>query len=143
MKLQLLNTTRGLVPCYDDDFEEKKKLKIGVEYTAEVRTTRNPMFHRKYFALINAAWELLPESKRTFFGTKENFRDTVQVSAGYFQNFWQPDIKQWVHIPCSISFSSMSEEKFSDLYRDVRNVIDRVLYNVITPEEFEKVLMNF
>lgn len=55
MKLQLLNTTRGLVPLYDEDFEEKKKLKLGTEYTAEIKVSRNSKFHRKYFALLNAA----------------------------------------------------------------------------------------
>jgi len=36
MKIRLLNTARGLIPCYDDDFDEKKKLKIGEEYVAEI-----------------------------------------------------------------------------------------------------------
>lgn len=36
MKLNLLNTVQGLKPLYDDDFDEKKKLKIGEVYTAEI-----------------------------------------------------------------------------------------------------------
>lgn len=143
MKLQLLNTARGLVPLYDEDFDEKKKLKLGVEYTAEIKVSRNSKFHRKYFALLNAAWELLPEHSQKFFGNKDNFRDTVQVSAGYFKNFWSPSLRQWIQVPDSISFSAMSEDRFEDLYKGVRAVIDQLLYNVITPEQFDKILLNF
>ena len=30
MKLLLKNTSSGLIPIYDDDYEEKKKLKIAL-----------------------------------------------------------------------------------------------------------------
>lgn len=55
MKLLLLNTAQGLKPCYDEDFEERKKLKIGQEYMADVKVPRNLEFHKKYFALIKCA----------------------------------------------------------------------------------------
>ena len=31
MKLQVLNTAHGLVPLYDADYDEKKKLKVMVK----------------------------------------------------------------------------------------------------------------
>lgn len=52
MKLYLLNTREGLKPMYDEDYDEKKKLKIGEVYEAEIRQPRNLRFHRKYFALL-------------------------------------------------------------------------------------------
>ena len=57
MKIKLLNTSVGLKPLYDEDFEEKKKLKIGEVYEATIKRPRNLSFHRKYFGLINLAWE--------------------------------------------------------------------------------------
>ena len=82
MKLQLLNTISGLVPCYDEDFDEKKKLKLGEVYEAEIKLVRNPKFHRKFFSLLNCAWEYLPEGRRNGFRTKENFRRYLTVAAG-------------------------------------------------------------
>lgn len=52
MRLLVVNTPRGLVPCGDDDYDEKKKLRLGETYSVEVRVARNVDFHRKYFALI-------------------------------------------------------------------------------------------
>ena len=44
MTIHLINTTCGLVPQYDEDFDEKKKLKPGQFYTAEIKLQRNPLF---------------------------------------------------------------------------------------------------
>ena len=63
MKLQLKNTMSGLVPINDASYDEKKKLKIGQVYEVTIKLVRNYDFHKKYFALINCAWEYLPEHK--------------------------------------------------------------------------------
>lgn len=143
MKLNLLNTIHGLVPMYDADYEEKKKLKLGEAYTAEIRLSRNPRFHQKYFALINAAWELLPQRKKDGLRTCENFRKYIEVAAGHCETFYSPQRKEWVEIPKSIAFDKMDEAEFSDLYNRVRFVIDTILAPVITKEQFENILLHF
>lgn len=143
MKLLLLNTIHGLVPMYDDSYEEKKKLKLGETYSAEIRLVRNPQFHKKYFSLINAAWELLPERQQTGFRTSENFRKYIEVAAGHCDTFYSPQRKEWVEIPKSIAFDKMDEASFSDLYNKVRFVIDNILSPVISKEDFERVLLHF
>lgn len=37
MELYLKNTAHGLIPLYDDDFEEKRKLKIGEVYKVSIK----------------------------------------------------------------------------------------------------------
>ena len=75
MELYLLNTTSGLKPCYDEDYEEKKKLKIGETYKAKITLARNLKFHKKFFALINCAWEYQNEKVVEFFHhNKDAFR---------------------------------------------------------------------
>ena len=61
MKLTLLNTPHGLVPMYDADYDERKKLRLGQTYVAEIRVPRNYRFHKLAFALVNAAYACLPE----------------------------------------------------------------------------------
>ena len=143
MKLQLLNTISGLVPCYDEDFDEKKKLKLGEVYEAEIKLVRNPKFHRKFFSLLNCAWEYLPEGRRNGFRTKENFRRYLTVAAGYCEVFFSPKLAQWVEIPKSIEFGKMDDAEFEDLYNGVRGVIDSLLATIVPKEEFDKYLTRF
>ncbi len=144
MKLVLYNTPTGLKPCYDDDYEEKKKLKIGSYYTAEIKEHRNPKFHRKYFALINLAWEYLPEkTTKGFRDNKTLFRKYCEVAAGWCEPFYSPQTKTWQEIPKSISFENMDETEFSDLYDRVKDVIFSVIGRYVTKEEFEQNLINF
>ncbi|GHT56798.1 hypothetical protein AGMMS49982_23820 [Bacteroidia bacterium] len=56
------NTAHGLIPCYDADYDEKKELKIGETFKAKITLARNYEFHKKYFALINCAWEYQNEA---------------------------------------------------------------------------------
>lgn len=37
----MLNTASGLRPCYDSDYDEKKKLKLGKIYKAKITLARN------------------------------------------------------------------------------------------------------
>ena len=48
MKLFLRNTISGLVPLYPSDFDEKRKLKLGWDYEADIVHPRNLGFHKKF-----------------------------------------------------------------------------------------------
>lgn len=143
MKLQLLNTASGLVPVDDYAYDEKKKLKVGEVYTAEIKQSRNYRFHKLYFALINCAWEYLPERQTQGFRSKENLRKYVEVAAGHCEPFYSPAKREWLEVPKSISFDTMDEAEFRDLYERVKDVIFSILGNYITIEEFEKNMANF
>lgn len=143
MKLLLLNTSEGLKPCYDADFEEKKKLRLGETYSAEIKLARNIDFHRKYFKLINLAWEYQNEKRQAHFKTVENFRKYIEVAAGHSELFYSPRLKDWVEIPKSISFEKMDNAEFQDLYERVKNVLFSVFLTHITEAEFMKDLIKF
>jgi len=145
MKLTLLNTPYGLVPCYDDDYDEKKKLKIGEEYVANISLIRNPKFHRKYFAMINLAWEYQKEERQRFFkNSVEKFRETLQMAAGYSETTYNYDLKAWTDMPKSIAFDKLDEAAFEELYIKVRQVLlDVFIKGVVSEEEFINMLANF
>ena len=143
MKLLVVNTLRGLVPMGDDDYEAKKKLKLGQTYSVEVKVVRNVDFHRKYFALIAYAWEVLTEQEIANFKTKENFRKYLEIAAGHCDVLYHPRLQEFVEIPRSISFSSMDNASFSDLYRRVKDVIFSIIGNRVTQDEFERLLIDF
>ena len=141
MKLLLKNTASGLVPIYDDDFDEKKKLKIGQVYEVSIKLVRNYEFHKKYFALINYAWEYLTEPQMEFYKNKEVFRKIIEVVAGHCEKWYSPALKDWVEIPKSISFDKMDNAEFQDLYARVLDVI--IISLKIDKEEFERNVANF
>lgn len=143
MKLNLLNTPSGLKPCYDEDFDEKKKLKIGQVYQAEIKMKRNYLFHKKYFALVKLAWEYLPEKTSAGFRTIDNFRKYCEVAAGHCDTFYSPKLKEWVEVPKSISFDSMDEAAFQTFYENVSAVIFKLIGRYVSEEEFMNNLANF
>ena len=143
MELLLLNTAQGLKPMYDEDYDEKKKLAIGTVYRARISVPRNTQFHRKYFSMINCAWDLLTERARQAMGSKEAFRKTVQIAAGHCERVYSIARQEFIEIPKSISFGSMDQAEFEDLYQSVRDVIIGQCLKHITVEQFEQTMMNY
>lgn len=140
MKLRLLNTAAGLKPMYDEDYDEKKKLKTGEVYVATITLDRNPDFHRKLFALIKTAWEFLPERQTNGFRTIENFRKYLTVAAGFCDVYYHPRLKEWVEIPKSWSFEKMDNAEFEDLYNKVLDVVLNLVGNFVSEDEFMEIL---
>ena len=144
MQLFLLNTVAGLVPLFDADYEEKRKLKIGEKYKAKITKVRNLEFHRKYFALINTAWEYQNERTTAHFKESiEHFRKTVEIAAGHCDTVYNISLKTWTDIPKSIAFDKMDGAEFETLYDNVRRVLFDVFLKHISEEEFMKNLVNY
>lgn len=143
MKMLVVNTPSGLVPLGDDDYEQKRMLKVGQTYTVEVRVARNVDFHRKYFALISYAWEFLNENETAAFRTKEGFRKSLEITAGHYEPVYDLETQSFIHVPKSISFGSMDNAEFSVLYERVKDVIFSIIGSRVTREEFERILIDF
>ena len=151
MELNLMNTARGLIPMYDEDYDEKMKLKIGQVYRAKVSVPRNIGLHRKYFALVRCAWDLLPPGLREEYGEGEtdnkhaldNFRRDIQMDAGYYDIMYCRGIDRKIKVPRSISFDNLSGDGFENLYRRVREVLLEKYLAHITMEQFEEQLLNY
>ena len=144
MELNLLNTAGGLVPCDDNDYEEKRKLKVGQIYKATIKLNRNYRLHRKYFALINCAWAYQNERQTAFFkGSVEIFRKTMEMAAGHCERVYSIEHKEWRDIPKSIAFDKMDEAEFRDLYERVKDVLFATALRCVSEEEFINALANF
>ena len=143
MKLTCINTAHGLVPMYDEDFDEKKKLTVGQDYECDVKVLRNIRFHRKAFALLNAAWSLMNEHQQAGWRSKDGFRNYLTVAAGHYDVYFNQRLNAFVEMPRSWSFDKMDDAEFSALYDRMKDVIFAVLGNRVTEEVFDKVLANF
>jgi len=134
MKIFLQNTIHGLIPIYPSDYDEKKKLKLGEIYKAEVTKPRNYQFHKKFFSLIN-----LGHSNTSLEMPFDTYRKYIITKAGYFKSYHTP--KGLYFEAESISFSSMTEETFADLYSRCIDVIIKDIGS--TTEEIERQLVDF
>jgi hypothetical protein len=134
MKLLCRNTISGLVPLYPSDFDEKRKLRLGVDYEVSVTNPRNVGFHRKFFALLNIGHE------NTHLDMPfETYRKYITVKAGYFTAYQTP--KGLFYDPESISFSNMNQDQFEEVYS---RVLDKIIEDIgATKEDVEKQLINF
>lgn len=128
---------------YDEDYDLKKRLKVGQSYVADVKVARNVGFHRKYWALLNAAWSLLPERTSNGFRSLEGFRSYVIVAAGFYELYFNPRLKEFVEVPRSISFEKMDEVEFGELYDRSKDVIWSIVGRYVSEEDFERCLINF
>ena len=134
MKLLLNNTLSGLVPLYPSDYDNKRKLKLGETYEAEIKNPRNIRFHRLFFALLNIGHENT-DLDMPF----ETYRHYMIIKAGFFKAYQTS--KGLYYEPDSISFSSMSEEQFHEVYD---RVLDKIIKDIgATKEDIEDQLINF
>lgn len=144
MKINLVVTSSGFVPCTDEDYEKKKTLKRGTVVECTIKEHRNYKFHKLYFSLINLAWEYLSEQQMEFFhDSAEAFRKCVEVAAGHFELVYSVVRKEWVETPKSIAFDKLNESDFSKLYERVKDVIFNMFIPDISKVDFEEQIKYF
>lgn len=148
MKLNLIKTMLGLVPAEPDSKENYDKLKIGDFITAEIKTVRNPKFHRKYFALLRVGFDnWLPGEVNSKYGVPaknfERFRADVIILCGFYDNVVRLDGSVRLE-PKSVSFAKMSEESFADLYSKTIDVLLKYVYDSkMTPEKLDEIVNQY
>ena len=134
MKLYVKNTLAGLIPLYPSDLDEKKKLTLNKEYEIEIKAPRNYEFHKKFMALVN----LGHQNTQLEMGF-DTYRKYVTQKAGYYNTYNTP---KGVFIEAqSISFASMNEIQFQEVYS---RVIDVIIKDIgVTSDEIQQELINF
>lgn len=126
MKLRVVNTPTGFVCETDEDYEAKRKLKIGSTYEVTIKEMRNPLFNRKFFAMLRTAWEFLPEWEQAKYGdNQEMFRYAVEVKAGFCEMVYVPGSQNIVLRAKSIAFDKMTQADFEKVYNGVRDILIR------------------
>ena len=115
---EIEKTDNGMVirPLYSSDMENLSKLKQGTQYKFKITKDRNVLFHKKGMALFQLGFQ--NQEKINNF---DHYRKLVVMRAGYFDTI--ETSKGAVYLPHSISFSSMDEITFEELFKRVLDVI--------------------
>ena len=134
MTIQMLKTEKGLTPLYNSGYDSYQKLKIGWEGEVTFVQKRNYLFHKKYMALINMAFQ-----NQEKFNNVTHYRKYLTCKAGFYTAY-ETDKGTFIEAD-SISFASMDELEFSDLYS---KMIDVIIQEIgVTSEIIEKEIVEF
>lgn len=123
MKLYLRKINNAYILDSGDDSD----INFGEVISAEIRRPRNYEFHKKYFALLNIAYDVWEPTTKIFKGKVpeknfDRFREDIVILAGYYELVI--DIKGDAKARAkSISFGNMGEDEFACLYSKTINVI--------------------
>jgi len=140
-QIKLIKVLTGiLAPLDPDDEDALNRVKIGGVIECEFVNKRNPLFMRKFFALLRVGYDLWepPELEQSSeverhiqkYGVPEKqferYRHDVTIMAGYYDTVF--DLQgRFKLVAKSISFGSMDEDEFSRLYS---NTIDVILKSI-------------
>lgn len=125
----LVRTPSGaLAPADDEARELISRLKVGAPVRAKLVQARNLKFHKKMFSLFKLAfdcWET--DDTQEYKGQRvekdfNRFRKDITVLAGFYKATY--NVRGEVRLEAeSLSFASMSEDRFSQVYKAVLNVV--------------------
>ena len=134
MKLYAQFSNGKIRPEYNTDYDKVSKLRPDTTYLVEITQPRNIGFHRKFFALLNLCYE-----NQATFNNLDDMRDWLTMKAGFYRMV--PTPTRTIFKPESISFASMDELKFNDLYKRVMDEICKWLD--LNDEDIQNNLVNF
>ena len=130
MKRHFTKVRGGMVPSFDEDERWLAKKKTGALLELDIKEPRNGKLHRKWWALANY---LAEHSDR--FPTAEHASKYMLIRLGYctqiaaYQYISSPK-----HLPIqiadSISFASMDDDTFSEMYSKACDLLCEIIPHV-------------
>lgn len=115
MKLFLIKDNDKLTPVYKSDIEEFKRLKNRQMYSAEIKQSRNPLFHRKIFALANCVISNLPEDNIWHGKDAYSLIKACELQLGFVEQRIKLNGEVYFE-PEHLNFSEMDETRFAEFY---------------------------
>lgn len=148
-EITLIKSPNGhLIPFSDEDRDKLKKIKTGAAVKCDIVQMRNPMLHRKFFALLKFLYDIWVETvpPREYRGVQvqpsfERFRKDLIILTGRFTA--HHNIRGEVRVEAdSISFAKMSEEEFEKLFSQTIDIgLSKVLNRPdLTPERVRQLV---
>jgi len=107
----------SFTPVDQESLDNAAKLKIGAVYKHEVKKPRNYNFHKKYFSLLNLAFD-----NQEKYDSREAFRSAITMQAGWYNTHTSLN-GVLMFSPKSISFAKMDDSDFSELYEKTVTII--------------------
>lgn len=107
-------------PLYNSDYETLKKVKKNTALRIEIVQERNWKFHKKVMALFNLGFE-----NQEWTNNFDYYRKIMTMRAGYFDTVETK--KGTVYFAKSLSFASMDQQTFEDLFSKLLDEVSKDL----------------
>ena len=147
-EIYIQKTLSGWLPADDESKEYHKKRKIGSLQRVNVTNVRNPLFHRKYFALLNIGFDnWTPPKIESVHGDPvknfDSFRKDIAILCGYYHVVIRLDGTSRI-VADSISFSKMDNDEFEKLYNKTIDLFIQKIYgDDMTPEKINEIVEQY
>ncbi len=115
-----------LVPDCVDAEEWLRKTQLDQRVLIDPRRPRNPLHHRKFFAIVNLARKNWPEQSDGSRISEKQLVDLIKIKTGIVDMFEAPDGVIY-QTPRSIDFASMSQDEFEPFFKDAMAYLSSVL----------------
>lgn len=134
-------TGYALMPAHQQDLDAITKLPAGQPLRVKVTRMRNVQFHRKYFALLNYAFDCWTPDEANMVGEKnfDRFRKDIIILAGFYECYVRLNGETRIE-PKSISFTNMDQDDFDALYDKTIDVIIKYVLRNYTGAELRAVI---
>lgn len=129
-----INLQNKIIPIYNSDHDVLKRLKKNIPLNFKVTQPRNYEFHKKAMALFNLGFE--NQEKINSF---DNYRKLMVMKAGFYTI--EMSGAKPVPFADSLSYSSMDNNKFAEVYSRVLDVIAKELG--LGSSEVDKEIISF
>lgn len=137
MKLNLkLSVSREFFPA--DELSQSKiaKMKIGEEYTCDVKLQQNGALHRKIFSFFAFCtthyYGDIEASKNEYY--LGHVRKKLTIGAGYFKQVFERDGVSFELVPLSLNYNKMPPEVRSEFYSKVIDAAIKTVFDRTTDE---------
>ena len=123
MKMHFIKSFNGLIhePISEAERKSFTRYSLGDVITCQVNKPRNPLFHRKFFALLKITLD-----NQEYFHDTDELLYYLKMKAEHISWVTLPSGNE-LPIPKSISFSSMEEHDFSQFYSRCVGIIIKEL----------------
>lgn len=147
MQIDLVKHPGGVFsPASDSDLERLQRFKNGETYTAEIKLTRNPRFHRKVMAFFGFCFAYWSADNAGFGNADEatqfnRFRKDLTILAGFYDTV--TNIRGEVRAEAkSLAYANMDDEEFSRCFSAIFNAALKHVFKNADQETINRV-MNF
>lgn len=143
MKFQLVKNKAGKpIPASDEDREKYNTIEYGEVFECRGLDQRNVRFHRQFFAMIDLAFQNMPEKYDNQFPTSEDLREELIKRAGFYHEYtdFKGNKQQRAE---SIRFDNMGQKRFEEVYNGVLDVILKWLMPKVERDVLKHEIMNF
>lgn len=133
----------NLFPAHDIDAEKMIRFKTGEHYEIDIKLTRNPAFLRKVMVFFHFCFDHWDGSKVHEFCSEleqfNRFRKDLTILAGFYIRSERLNGKLRTEAE-SLSFASMSEERFQECYNALINAALKHIFKTADDLTYNKLI---